>query len=160
MPDYAGLRTEIALVKYQGMSPAQIASELLQEIDIPADVAISSAFNILAGSATADWSKIVLRSRMTPSGAGSPADQAIAAAITAVSLLNSGQQYIYTSQAEVLSALNFLLAGLTATGDVSSASAQAIAALTTTKTNRAAQLGFGDNADLVQEIAAAEIWAP
>ena len=96
------------------------------------DISTQAAFDILVASATGDWAKVVLRSRGTPSGASPPSatDNAISAAIEAVSLLQSGEATIGTSSAGVMSLLSSWLSDLAGVGDVSTASVTAIEALT------------------------------
>ncbi len=175
MTDYAGLKAEIALPKYQGMTDAQIATSLTTSFAIVIDVQAIQAFNILQRAQTGDWGKIVSRSQQVLSGnaivmpgeAGfdprGPApnyDVQIIMARNLVSTYQSERTILYVSNSVDMTALQRQLTAFQASGDVSKASSDAIVALANSTTTRAAQLGFTGVHDMTQEIAAARKWTP
>jgi hypothetical protein len=175
MTDYAGLKTEIALPKYQGMTDAQIATSLTTPFAITVDVPAVEAFNILQRSSTGDWGKLVARSQQLLSGnpivmpseddpraVTPPAnnDVAIVMAKNITSTYNVERTLLQSSNPADAAAMQRQLTVLQASGDVSKASADAILALPNKTTTRAAQLGFGAVHDMTQEIAAARKWTP
>jgi len=176
MTDYAGLKAEIALPKYQGMTDAQIAASLTTSFAIMVDVPAISAFNILQKSSTGDWGKVVARSQAALSGAPivMPTEEGFddsfavtppnydAQIIMAKNLVSTYQverTILHTSVSAEFTALQKQMTAFQTSGDISAASANAILALPNSTTTRAAQLGF-PNHDMVQEIAAARIWTP
>lgn len=151
MTDYAGLKAEIALPQYAGMTDAQIAAALLSPIPAPAlPFAWKAVKTIVQVSGT--WSKVVLRSRLSDGSAANLA--AINSVETDDSLL------INVADPGATSAMSGGLGALLAAGDITLADVAAINALMTPlTTTRAAQLGLipGQH-DPVQEIAAARRW--
>ena len=97
------------------------------------NVIIQEAFSILVSSSSGDWAKVVLRSRESLSGSSSPtaADNAVIAAIQAVSLLQSGLSTIETSNSSIASLLESWLSSLASVGDISSSSVSGILSLST-----------------------------
>lgn len=160
MTDYAGLKAEIALPEYTGMTDTQIAASLTAPINAPVDADAQAARDILMRSTTYDWGRIVVRSNMPLTGTD---DDVILAAINLVQAFQGGmtQAVLRTSQPEDLAKLEADMEALEAAGDVSLESSDNILALTTAETTRANQLGFDPAIhDMEQEIAAARIWTP
>jgi hypothetical protein len=156
--DYPGLKSEIALSKYAGMTDAQISAALVANtLTIAVDVPAAAAFAALATSSTGDWGRLSSRAGMTLTG--TPAtDAPIIAARTATSMLATGAP-IAASQSTAFATFQYLLSTLVTAGDVSVATSAAMMALASATTNRAAQLGFGLNCDMTQEILAARKWS-
>jgi hypothetical protein len=159
MTDYAGLKAEIALPKYGGMTDAQIAAQLTTPMTVAVDASAKDARLILMRSATHDWAKLTARSRTTPV-VGDPQDWSDEyTAITLVTALQSDIDVLRTSIPEELSALQTQLAVFVANGDIAQANADAIFAMTQAQTTRAQQLGFDPAIhNMEQEIAAARKW--
>lgn len=136
--DYAGLKAEIGLPAYAGMSDVEIAAALNAEIDAVRDVATSDARALLLR--TGEWGAITLLSRQVPSEAV-PAE-AVAAAITAIDTLRLTTT-LETTKAPYWQAVQAMVAGLQAAGVLSEATGTALLALRQTTTTRAAVLGLG-----------------
>lgn len=99
----------------------------------PADFPAAFAFNVLDASATADWFKVVQRSKQALSGSATPtaADMAVLAASAAVALMQVPGETVRASDTTTWARFTASLAALQAVGDVSAASVSAITALAT-----------------------------
>lgn len=118
--DYAVLKTNAAAL---AGTDAQVLAQLqAQTVTGPLQpTSILGMQSILLASASADWARVVLRSRMTPSGAAT--DAAIMAAITATGLVGSagagGLLNVDTGTPAVATQLDAMLGGLHQVGDLS-----------------------------------------
>ena len=167
--DYAGLKAELALSKYGGMTDAAIATAL--------ETANITVYSQVPASRFEDYffAKGFMLPLQSYAGA-SPPSGATAAAIEAAKELALMMQLGTsvdladpTVLAKVQSRLDALVAEGTAGRLVStdsgaafaSADKAALLAMGTSTTSRAAQLGFGPGDDMVQEIAAARkgVWS-
>jgi hypothetical protein len=175
MTDYAGLKAEIALPKYGGMTDAQIAAQLTTPMTVVVDVPAVQAFNILQKAPTGDWGRIVARSQMALSGkpilipisaadidpraVSSNPDALIILAMNLTSTYQSDRTILHTSNPAELDQLHNIMTQFQYAGDIVAASFNAIMGLTQATTTRAAQLGFDPAIhNMEQEIAAARKW--
>jgi hypothetical protein len=161
MPDYAGLKAEIALPQYDGMSDAQIALAITTPFDIAVDIKPQDGFDILRRSDSYDWSRLVARAQMPLTGTRAADDEVLVAINVTTAFQASTTPVLRTSEPADLARLQSDMAVLVGVGDVSTTSADAIMALIQGRTTRAQQLGFDLSIhDMEQEIPAARIWTP
>lgn len=151
--DYRGLKVELAKPKYAGQSAAQKAVALRAEM-------VARALDIMPGAwrealASAGlWGRLVLISRMAPTGAlGAPTDQdrVVARVIDLVTIAELGAE---TRKGGVAGRVANLLLALVADGVIADPVRLALVGTLSEQVARAVLLGFEDLTD--QDVLAAE----
>lgn len=149
--DYAGLKAEIALPAYAGMSDDQIAAALTANtVTVYQDVPIGKVVGYLA---------IVGKLPSITGYAGSDVATKIAAAeFTALATAPSVTAF-QCSDPATFAAVQSFLTTFVSSNLISSDDESVLLGYAQSMTSRAAQLGFGPHCDMTQEIAAARKWS-
>ena len=155
MPDYAGLKAEIALPKYAGMDDPTIAADLEATISMPVDVPVGSVEGYM-------------RSRMLLGGmqrfVAAPPIGAPAALIEGLTellgmVLSPHVSAVAMTDPTVNAAVNAVLGAAVSVGLMSAQNEADLLAMGVVSTTRAQQLGMTpDVHDVEQEMLAARIW--
>lgn len=154
MPDYAALKAEISLSKYEKMSDEEIASELQQEIRIQKDINVSELEGYLNSRLLMDG--LLSFVAKPPEDVNSNFLSGLKSTLRSISSIHT--TIIVMSDPVVNGIVDLILEGAIKYKLITDDNKNDILNLGAYIVKKSTQLGLQDNHDIVQEILAARKW--